>query len=161
MVPFVKWFYLLALSVWIGSIVFLTVVVAPTVFKTLPPDDAAKLQRAIFPRYYLLGIFCAVFGIVCVGWLLADRAFGKWPGILSLLLLVSTGGTNAWLLTAVLPRLNELRERKTPVIGSGKMPEPHWEQQWKELHRMSVQLNFAVLGSVLALLFLVVFARVV
>jgi hypothetical protein len=160
MVPFVKWFYLLALSVWIGSIVFFSVVVAPTVFKTLQSGDAAKLQRAIFPRYYLLGILCAGAGIVCVGWLLADRAFGKWPGILSLLLLASTGGTDGWLLMAVLPRLNELRERKTPIIGSGKLPEPHWEQQWKELHRMSVQLNFAVLAAALALLFLVVFARV-
>ncbi len=161
MVPFVKWFYLLALSVWIGSIVFFSAVVAPTVFKTLPSDDAAKLQRAIFPRYYLLGLVCAAVGIVCVGWLLADRAwFGKWPGILSLLLLASTGGTDGWLLMAVVPRLNELRERKTPVIGSGKLPEPHWEKEWKELHQTSVQLNFAVLAGVLALLFLVVFARV-
>lgn len=158
--PFVKWFYLLALSVWIGSIVFFTVVVAPAVFKTLPSEEAGKLQRAIFPRYYLLGIICAMVGIVCVGCLLADHAFGKWPGILSLLLLASTGGTDGWLLMAVLPRLNELRERKTPVIGSGKLPEPHWEVEWKELHRASVQLNFAVLASALALLFLVVFARV-
>jgi len=64
MVPFVKWFYLLALSVWIGSIVFFSAVVAPTVFKTLDSDAAAKLQRAIFPRYYMLGLLCAMIGIV-------------------------------------------------------------------------------------------------
>jgi len=158
MIPLVKWFYLLAVSVWTGSVVFFTAVVAPTVTQTLSPDDAAKLQRAVFPRYYLLGVLCAVVGIVCVGWLLADRTFGKWPGILSLLLLVSTGAANGWLLLAVFPRLNELRERKTPVIGTGKLPEPRWEQEWKELHQTSVQLNYAVLAGLLALLFLVVFA---
>jgi len=160
MVPFVKWCYLLSLSVWIGSVVFFSFVVAPSVFKSLASGDAAKLMRTIFPRYYVVGLLCAVVGIVCVGWLLADRAFGKWPGILSLLLLASTGGTDGWLLMAVLPRLHELHERKTPVIGTGKVPEPHWEQEWKQLHRASVQLNFAVLASTLALLFLVVFARV-
>jgi len=160
MVPIVKWFYLVALSVWVGSMVFFTVVVAPTVFKTLGAEEAAKLQRVIFPRYYLVGIICALVGIVCVGWLLAERAFGKWPGILSLVLLALTGGTDGWLLTVVLPRLHELRERKTPVIGSGKLPDPRWEQEWKELHRASELLNFAVLASALALLFLVIFSRV-
>ena len=74
MVPFVKWIYLLALAVWIGSIVFFTAVVAPTVFKVLQSDDAARLQRALFPRYYLTGILCTAVSIVCVGWLLADHA---------------------------------------------------------------------------------------
>lgn len=161
MVPFVKWLYLLALSVWLGSAVFFTAAVAPAISRTLESDRSQRVQRAIFPRYYWVGLLCALLGVICVGWLLADRVFGKWPGILSLLLLVSSGAADGWLLMAVLPRLNELYERKTPVIGSGKLPEPHWEQEWKELHRASIQLNLAVLGSLLALLFLVVFARVV
>jgi uncharacterized membrane protein len=158
--PVVKWCYLLSLSVWIGSVVFFRVVVAPMVFKALASDDAAKLMRGIFPRYYALGLSCAAVGLICVGWLLAERAFGKWPGILSLLLLATTGGTDGWLLFAVLPRLNLLRERKTPVIGSGKVPEAHWEEEWRDLHRTSAQLNVAVLMGVLALLFLAVFAKV-
>ena len=87
MTQVVKWFYLVTLAVWVGSIVFFSFIVAPTVFKVLKPEDAAKLQRAMFPKYYLAGILCAALGIVCVGLLLADRAFGKWPGTLSLLLL--------------------------------------------------------------------------
>jgi hypothetical protein len=159
-IPFVKWFYLVALAVWTGGMVFFTAVVAPIVFKTLPSDEAAKLQRAIFPRYYLMGIVCAMLGVVCVGWLLAERSFGRWPGICSLLLLMLAGGTNGWLLGAALPRLNELRQRKTPVIGLGKLPEPRWEEEWKQLHRLSVQLNMALVAVALALLFLLVFARV-
>src|SRR5580700_1638162 len=83
----VKWFYLVTLAVWIGSIVFFSFVVAPTVFRTLKPEDAAALIRRIFSKYYLIGMICGAVGIVCVGLLLTDHAFGKWPAILSLLLL--------------------------------------------------------------------------
>src|SRR5437899_756535 len=82
-----KRLYLLTLGVWIGSISFFSFVVAPTVFKVLKPEDAAKLQRAMFPKYYLTGIVCVAVGIVCVGFLLSEGTFGKWPGVLSLLLL--------------------------------------------------------------------------
>lgn len=160
MTPFVKWIYLLALAVWTGSIVFFSAVVAPAIFRALTSEHSSKLTRVIFPRYYLTGIICAGLGIICVGWLLAERAFGKWPGIATLLLLALAGGVNGWLLAAVLPRLNELRELKTPVIGSGKLPDPRHEQEWKELHQLSVQLNIAVLAVTLSLWFLVVFAKV-
>src|SRR5580692_11768647 len=77
----VKWLYLLTLAVWIGSIVFFSFAVAPTVFKTLKPEDAAALIRRIFSKYYLIGIICAGLAIVCLGLLLFDRAFSKWPAI--------------------------------------------------------------------------------
>ena len=41
MTQWLKWLYLLTLAVWIGSIVFFSFAVAPTVFKTLKPEDAA------------------------------------------------------------------------------------------------------------------------
>ncbi len=85
MTQWLKWLYLLTLAVWIGSIVFFSFAVAPTVFKTLKPEDAAALIRRIFSKYYLIGIVCSAIGIVCVGLLLADRSFGKWPAILTLL----------------------------------------------------------------------------
>ncbi len=160
MTPFVKWFYLIALAVWTGGIVFFSAVVAPSLHRTLNSENASQLTRVIFPRYYLVGIICGVLGIICVGWLLAEHAFGKWPGICSLLLLALAGGTDGWLLVSIVPRLNQLRELKTPVIGSGKLPDPRHEIEWKQLHRMSVQLNIAVLGVTLTLWFLVVFAKV-
>src|ERR1700693_5152655 len=70
----VKWFYLVTLAVWVGSIVFFSFVVAPTVFKTLKPEDAAALIRRIFSKYYLIGIICAAASIVCLGLFLACRA---------------------------------------------------------------------------------------
>ena len=151
----VKWVYLLTLGVWIGSIVFFSFAVAPTVFKVLKPEDAARLQRALFPRYYLVGLLCAALGIVCVGILLADRAFMKWPGILSLLLLAAAGATDLWLRQTVVPHMAELREQRATQSDAAL------DAEWKTLHRVSVQLNVAVLLCGLALVFLVVYSRVV
>jgi len=156
-----KWFYLITLIVWIGSVVFFSFVVAPTVFKTLKPEDAGMLIRRIFSKYYLVGIICAVVGIVCVGLSLADGAFGKWPGVLSLLLLAGMGTTDFWLRQTVMPHMNDLRDQRAAVVASGREPEPAQEAEWKSLHRLSVQLNGAVLLCGLALVFLVVYARVV
>lgn len=161
MVQATKWVYLLVLAVWVGTIVFFSFGVAPTVFKTLEPEDAGRLIRKIFAKYYLVGIASAGLGIVCVGILLAERAFGKWPAILSLLLLAAMGATALWMRQSVSPHMNELRQRIAAARAAGQQPEPVVEQEWKSLHRLSVQINAAVLLCGLVLLFLVVYARVV
>jgi len=152
---------LVTLAIWIGSIVFFSFAVAPTVFKTLKPEDAAALIRRIFSKYYLIGITCAALGIVCVGLLLADRAFSKWPAILSLLLLAGMGGTDLWLRQGVMPHMNKLRDQRAALESSDKPPDEELDREWKGLHRLSVQLNAAVLFCGLVLIFLVVYARVV
>src|ERR1043166_1798081 len=123
----VKWVYLVTLAVWIGSIAFFSFVVAPTVCKVLKPEDAARLQRALFPRYYLVGLLCTAIGIVCVGILLADRAYMKWPGILSLLLLAAAGATDLWLRPPVVPHMAELREQRATQSDAAL------DAEWKTL----------------------------
>jgi hypothetical protein len=157
----IKWFYLVALALWVGSIIFFSFFIAPTVFKVLKPEDAARLQRALFPKYYFVGIVCAGIGIVCVGLLLAERAFGKWPGVLSLLLLAMMGATDFWLRQSVVPHMAEIREQRAAALTAGKEPEAAVEDEWKSLHWLSMLLNSAVLLAGLTLVFLVVFARVV
>ncbi len=51
---------LLSSGIWLGSIVFLSLVLAPIVFKALSPTGASHLLRALFPRYYKTGIACGV-----------------------------------------------------------------------------------------------------
>ena len=53
-----------AIAVWIGSIVFQSFVVAPTIFKRLPPESAGVVLRALFPRFFRLGLLC---GLVALG----------------------------------------------------------------------------------------------
>ena len=156
-----RFLYLLTLGIWIGSIVFFSFVVAPTVFKVLKPDDAGMLIRRIFSKYYLLGMICAVAGIVCVGILLADRQFTKWPAILSLVLLAGMGGCDLWMRQSVSPYMNELRDKVATIKAAGKEPEPELDKEWKALHRLSVQVNAVVLLCGLVLLGLVVYGRAV
>ena len=156
MTQMIKWLYLVTLAVWVGSIIFYSAVVARTLHRVLKPDDAAALARRLFPQYYLFQLLCAASSIVCLGLLLADRAFAKWPGILSLLLVGSMGATVFWLRQTVVPQMNELRDRRAAT----PQPDPALDREWKELHRLTVQLNAAVLLCGLALLFLVVYARV-
>ena len=109
----------------------------------------------------LVGIFCAAIGIVCVGLLLAERVFGKWPGVLSLLLLAMMGAADFWLRQSVVPHMAEIREQRAAALSAGKEPEPAIDEEWKSLHRLSVQMNVAGLLGGLALVFLLVYARVV
>jgi hypothetical protein len=160
MIPFLKWAYLTTLAVWAGSIIFFSFVVAPTVFKVLKPEDAAQLQRALFPKYYLTGIVCAGIGLVLVVLLLADGGFSKWPALLSVILLVATGGTDMWLRQAVVPQMADLRDKRAAAMAAkretGAAPDPELDRQWKAMHRLSVQINLAVLLCLLALLYVVV-----
>lgn len=49
---------LLSGSIWFGAMIFLSLVLAPTVFSVLSEQGASHLLRALFPRYYQLGIAC-------------------------------------------------------------------------------------------------------
>lgn len=55
----------LAAAVWVGAIVFQSFIVAPLVFRRLRPDPAQAFLRAVFPRFFRLGIACG--GLVMVG----------------------------------------------------------------------------------------------
>ena len=122
------------------------------------PEDAAASIRRIFSKYYLIGIICAALSIVCLGLLLFDRAFSKWPAILSLLLVASMGAVDFWLRQSVMPHMNELRDRRAMFESSGKAPDEMLDREWKGLHRLSVQLNVVVLLCGMVLIFLVVYA---
>jgi hypothetical protein len=51
----------LIISANVGVIIFFTLIVAPTIFKALPPHWAAKYVRAFFPKYYVwLGLTSVV-----------------------------------------------------------------------------------------------------
>lgn len=57
----------LALVVWVGSVLFFTLVVAPLLFQSLPPEEAGRAVSAIFPSYYAVGAVCAVLLLIVDG----------------------------------------------------------------------------------------------
>jgi hypothetical protein len=50
--------YSLAVATRLGAVVALTFVVTPGAHGTLPTDDARRLLRPLFPRFFLLGLCC-------------------------------------------------------------------------------------------------------
>ena len=47
--------YVVALTAWVGSILFFSFGVAPIIFRVLGEQTGGKFVRALFPRYYLWG----------------------------------------------------------------------------------------------------------
>lgn len=144
MVEVAKYIYFLALALWVGSMIFFSAVVAPAIFRTLDRENAERLARQLFPKYYATGIGCAGAALWCLLVLLWERAMSLWPGVFSLLLWGGSGWTLWWLRQRLVPTMRGL-ERGCP--------------EWQQLHRLSVRLNVALLVTGLVLIFLLVFAR--
>ena len=47
--------YVIALTAWVGSILFFSFAVAPVIFTVLGPEAGGRFVRALFPRYYAWG----------------------------------------------------------------------------------------------------------
>jgi hypothetical protein len=142
----VVWLYLLALVVWLGETVFLSFVVAPTLFRGFPVEEAGRVMSAIFPGYYRVGAVC---GVVLVGtalflWRSAAAGAGRW-GLAASLGVVMLGAV-LYAGVAIQPRVRALREQRHRPDAPAAV-----EGEFQRLHRLSVQLNGAVLAGGVAL----------
>lgn len=76
-------------GVWLGAIIFFSLVVTPAVFWDLPMGEAGRLLLRMFPAYYGIGLWGG--GIALVGsvlaawyasgrkhWILFGQALGAW-----------------------------------------------------------------------------------
>ena len=59
-----KFLYSLSLTFWVGSIFFLSMIAAPSIFKTLSREQAGNVVSDIFPKYYLVSYVCAFIAIL-------------------------------------------------------------------------------------------------
>jgi hypothetical protein len=146
MVALVKWLYLVALGVWLGSIVFFSFAVAPQVFGVLPRPDAGRVVSAIFPLYYYVGYVCAGTMLVAAFLLRASASAtrGAWTVSAALAGLMLAVTLYAGLI--VQPRAHTLRSamQDAPDAAATKA-------EFDRLHRRAVQLNGTVLIGVLVL----------
>lgn len=127
--------YVLALTAWVGSILFFSFGVAPVIFQVLSSEAAAKFVRTLFPRYYLWG---AISGAIALpAYIGAPLSHGELRGPLvavqSLLILSCT--------LIMLYAANSL----TPAINAARDAGPSGEARFNQLHRRSVRLNGLVL----------------
>lgn len=134
--------YLLALTSWVGSILFFSFGVAPVIFKVLGAEAGARFVRALFPRYYMWGATSGAIALpAAMG---VPLSFPEFRGPLILL----QAGT---ILAATLIMLyagNSL----TPAINAARDGGPATNETFERLHRRSVRLNALVLVMGIGLL---------
>lgn len=119
----------LLLAACVGIMTFFTIAVAPSIFKVLPAEWAAKYVRAFFPRYYLS---LSVLSLVATFFANEMRVLVV-LSICSVVLFLSF----SWLT----PKINEARD-------FGNTSKFHF------LHALSVLLNLVVLSSFIWVLIL-------
>lgn len=124
---------LVALVTWLGAILFFSSVAAPTIFRALEPAEAGKAVRAMFPRYYLIGIAC---GLVLTAVQIGRGLLWYWGGMIR----------PALALFALLTLVNlYARQVLMPAINRAREAGPSDKVRFDRLHRRSVALNIVVL----------------
>src|SRR5688572_13404979 len=63
-VPLVAAIYLLALALWLGGLVVLGAIVAPTVFRIVPAPTSADAMTVVFRRFDVIAIAAGVVALV-------------------------------------------------------------------------------------------------
>lgn len=139
MASFFSMIFLFATSFWVGSIAFMSFIVAPTVFRELPREVAGDFVSKIFPHYYILGYVCgslAFLALLLKG--LFDKPF-PWVRLALLLLML---GCAVYAGAKVHP---EAHLAKTVIKSMEDGPEKiAKEKEFSQLHRFSVILNSIV-----------------
>ena len=141
-----RFVHLLALGVWIGTVVFFSFVVAPALFAVLGPAHAGDVVGVIFPRYYALGTGSAVTALGCA--LALGRtatARGRWRGAAGA---VALGlAVTLWAGLVVAPRAQRLR-----ATLQARGEEPGADEEFRRLHGLAVALNGTALLAALTAL---------
>ncbi len=130
---------LFATALLLGAMVFLAVVVAPTVFRALDARHAGAFLRRLFPVYYVFGAgmaAAAAIALLPVAWEAA------------LVLAVVAAGF-VFARQGLMPRINAYRDAELAGDAAAKVP-------FARLHRLSVAINLAQM--ILVALVLVGFA---
>jgi hypothetical protein len=134
--------YIVAMTAWVGSVLFFSFGVAPIIFKALGADAGGKFVRALFPRYYLWG---AISGAIALPSMVAvplcyPEYRGPMVGVQALAIIGCT--------LIMLYAGNSL----TPAINKARDAGPSGHLRFQQLHRRSVRLNALVLVVGLGLL---------
>lgn len=127
--------YVLALTAWVGSILYFSFGVAPVVFKALNPQAAAQFLRALFPRYYAWGATAGAIALPAfVGGALS---FPEYRGPLV--------GVQAFAILLCILIMLYAGNSLTPAINTARDAGPPGAALFERLHRRSVHLNTLVL----------------
>ena len=125
---------LVLVSIWVGSIIFFSAIIAPTVFKVLDEKSAGLFLRAFFPKYYIFGLIIGVLSLILI------------------FLLNIPVNTMLLALLIVMIALTVTSKLMIPVINAARDMGEAGVPRFKKLHPMSVMLN--VLTLIVGLIFI-------
>ena len=117
------------ISASVGIMLFFTVAVAPSIFKVLPAEWAAKYVRAFFPKYYL-----ALSILTTTACFFANNSN-------TLIVLLGCAGVLFFCFTWLTPSINQARDLE-------------FHRRFQVLHALSVLLNLTVMLTFVGVLFL-------
>ncbi len=134
--------YVVALTAWVGSILFFSFGVAPIVFQVLDEQAGGKFLRGLFPRYYLWGAIASAVALPAyvAGPLCYQEFRGPAVGVQAILIIAG--------ILSMLYGGNSL----TPAINQARDAGSAGALQFERLHRRAVYLNSVVLVIGLGLL---------
>ena len=122
--------FTLAIGTWLGAVIALTFVVAPTAHERFSTAEARRFLRPLFPRLYALGIGCGFFAL---GAVLAGK-----PGLTMGELLRLSLPTAVALLCTIVGR-QTLLPRLAAMEGQ--------DARFARLHQLSTMLNTTTLAA--------------
>lgn len=145
-----KFAHLLSVSLWVGMVVFFTVLATPALFKYLPREVAGDVVGVLFPRYWAAGYALA---FLSLSTLLALSYIGKYLPAARLVLIGIMTALTLYSGLVVSARAREVKVlvREAPE-GAGK---EELKKEFRSLHARSAVMNMAVLLSGVALVFLI------
>ncbi|WP_406694545.1 DUF4149 domain-containing protein [Singulisphaera sp. Ch08] len=134
--------YVLALTAWVGSLLFFSFGVVPVIFQVLSPEAGTKLVRSLFPRSYTWG---AIAGAIALpAYLGVPLSFQEFRGpIVAVQSLMIVAGTLLMLYAA-----NSL----TPAIHAALDAGPEGKARFDRLQRRSMRINLVALALGIILL---------
>jgi len=137
-----RFIYRLSLGTWVGTIVLISFVVAPTVFRNLPRQTAGEVMGKVFAGYYSLGIGLGGVALIALV-LLALRCGWSKSVVISAALLVVMLASAGHVRYRLMPELLEVRAQIWSAADGVDVVS--LRSRLDSLHHQSVRLNGAML----------------
>ena len=106
----------------VGVILFQTAIIAPTVFRSLGPDQAGPFLRKVFPKFFVVLVVMGIAGAISA--LASDASYQLWICLVTL--------TLGLLAYQLIPMTNKSRDEGN-------------EKFFKKLHNASVLMTVLIL----------------
>ena len=149
-----RFFYLLSLVFWIGSIFFFSSSTAPSIFKILPRQMAGDVVTDIFPKYYLIAYICGGVAIITsiLSWFTGIHS-SRILYLSRIIILVIMVGLAIFAGAVIRPQALEVRAQMRSL--SEDSPQYRGVQtRFNKLHRQSVIINSVIFLLGFAIIFI-------